>query len=330
MLLKSKGYYHTVTIIKKPFMLQIKKKNMSNVKKKTTHKKTSKKITAHTKNIKGKKTTKKSRKKISTQSKKSTKKMEKKLEGNLAITKKEKIDTHKKSHDHISKKAESKTKVSKADKLNIENKDDLVARHLLRLYQFIKENDPINEQELLEEMDKGTPNEELRLKITQLELEIESIYEENHALRQNALQTQIEAEDQIESTEFENRELKEKVKEINNFVKTELEKRAKRFEIIIADLRARLRDALEKNEKITEVNERIEYMQKQVTTFFDKNEALTKQYDELDQKYVNLTENFEESQDNNQKLEAKNKELHKKVELQKLVIDGYKRKEMKH
>jgi len=256
--------------------------------------------------------------------------MENKLETKLETTKKAKIDTDIDSQVHISKKAKRKTKVSNADKLNTENKDELVARHLLTLYQFIKENDPINEQELLEEMDKGTPNEELRLKITQLELEIESIYEENHALRQNALQTQIEAEDQIESTEFENRELKEKVKEINTFVKAELEKRAKRFEIIIEDLRARLREALEKNEKITEVNERIEYMQKQVTSFFDKNEALTKQYNELDLKYVNLNEKCEESQENNQKLEAKNKELNKKVELQKLVIDGYKRKEMKH
>ena len=251
------------------------------------------------------------------------------MENNLETTKKLKNEKVLDSQVHSSKKAEKKTKINDAGELNTENKDDIVARHLLRLYQFIKQNEPINEQKLLEEMDKGTPNEELRLKITQLDLEIESIYEENHALRQNALQTQIEAEDQIESIEFENRELKEKVSEINDFVKAELEKRSKRFEIIIEDLRARLRDALEKNEKITEVNERIEYMQQQVTSFFDKNEKLAKQNNKLDLKLVNLNEKFEESQLNNQKLETKNKELHKKVELQKLVIDGYKRKEVK-
>ncbi|MHA1562867.1 MAG: hypothetical protein ACTSPA_12170, partial [Promethearchaeota archaeon] len=292
---------------------------MPNVKKKTIQnlkKKISKKTSSETKNIKGKKTSKKTTKKKSTKSKKSTKKMEKFIETNLETPKKLKNEIDLDSQVHISKKAKRKTKEADAHELNTENKDNLVARHLLRLYQFIKQNDPINEQKLLEEMDKGTPNEELRLKITQLDLEIESIYEENHALRQNALQTQIEAEDQIESTEFENRELKEKVQEINVFVKE------KRFEIIIEDLRARLREALEKNEKITEVNERIEYMQKQVTTFFDKNENLTKQHNKLDQKYVNLTEKYEESQSKNQKLETKNKELHKKVELQKLVIDG--------
>ena len=306
---------------------------MSNVKKKTTHrvkKKISKKTSSNAKNIKVKKTSKKTTKKKSTKSKKSTKKMENKVETNLEMKKKIESEPRLDSQVQISKKDERNTKVTDAHKLNTENRDDMVARHLLRLYQFMKQNDPINEQKLLEEMDKGTPNEELRLKITQLELEIESIYEENHALRQNALQTQIEAEDQIESTEFENHELKEKVKEINNFVKAELEKRGKRFEIIIEDLRARLREALEKNEKITEVNERIEYMQQQVTLFFDKNETLTKQYNELEQKNVNLNEKFEESQENNEKLEIKNKELHKKVELQKLVIDGYKRKELKH
>jgi hypothetical protein len=255
--------------------------------------------------------------------------MEKFIEINLETPKKLKNETVLDTQVKTSKKAERKTKITDDHMLNRENKEKLVARHLLRLYQFIKKNDPINEQKLLDEMDIGTPNEELRLKITQLELEIESIYEENHALRQNALQTQIEAEEQIESIEFENRELKDKVQEINNFVKAELEKRAKRFEVIIEDLRARLREALEKNEKITEVNERIEYMQQQVTTFFDKNEELTKQYNKLDQKFVNLSEKYEESQDKNQKLKIKNKELQKKVELQKLVIDGYKRKEAK-
>jgi len=305
---------------------------MSNVKKKTIQnvkKKISKKTSSDTKNIKGKKTSKKTTKKKSTKSKKPAKKMEKFIETNLETPKKLKNDIDLDSQVHISKKAQRKTKVTDAHELNTENKDNLVARHLLRLYQFIKKNDPINEQKLLDEMDIGTPNEELRLKITQLELEIESIYEENHALRQNALQTQIEAEDQIESIEFENRELKEKVREINDFVKAELEKRAKRFEIIIEDLRARLREALEKNEKITEVSERIEYMQQQVTSLFDRNEELTKQNNKLDQKVVNLTEKFEESQSKNQKLKIKNKELQKKGDLQKLVIDGYKRKEAK-
>ncbi len=276
-------------------MLQIKKKVMPNVKKKTIQ---------NVKNIKGKITSKKTTKKISIKSKKSTKKMENKVE-----IKQEKTDTH---------------------TINNDYKDELVARHLLRLYQFMKKNDPINEQKLLEEMDKGTPNEELRLKITQLDLEIENIYEENHALRQQALQTQIEAEEQVESVEFENRDLKEKVKEINSFVKTELDKRAKRFEIITEDLRARLRDAIEKNEKITEVSEKIEYMQQQVTTLFDQNEILSKQNTELDLKLLNVKEKFDESQDKNQKLRIKNKELKKKVDLQKLVINGYKRKEAKN
>lgn len=226
-------------------------------------------------------------------------------------------------------KVEIKMEKTDTHAINPENKDELVARHLLRLYQFIKKNDPINEQKLLEEMDRGSPNEELRLVITQLELELENIYEENHALRQQALQTQIEAEDQVESVEFENRDLKEKVKEINNFVKSELEKRAKRFEIITEDLRARLRDAIEKNEKVTEVSERIEYMQQQVTSLFDQNETLTKKNNKLDLKLVNVNEKLEDSQENNQKLKNKNKELHKKVELQKLVINGYKRKEAK-
>jgi len=313
-------------------MSQKKKKIMSNVKKKSTQnikKKISKKTSSDTKNIKGKKTTKKTTKKISSKSKKATKKMEKFIESNLETTEELKNKKLLDTQVHISKKDKRKTKEADAHNFSTENKELIVARHLLRLYQFIKKNDPINEQKLLDEMDIGTPNEELRLKITQLELEIESIYEENHALRQNALQTQIEAEDQIESIEFENRELKDKVREINDFVKAELEKRAKRFEIIIEDLRARLREALEKNEKITEVSERIEYMQQQVTTLFDQNEELTKKNNKLDQKFVNLNEKFEESQDKNQKLKIKNKELQKKGDLQKLVIDGYKRKETK-
>ena len=305
-------------------MPNLKKKTIQNVKKKI-----SKKTSSNTKNIKGKITSKKTTKKISIKSKKSKKKMEPKVEIKMEKTQKQKDVTVLDSKVQNSKKTEIKTKKTDIHALNTDNKDELVARHLLRLYQFIKKNDPINEQKLLEEMDRGTPNEELRLVITQLELEIENIYEENHALRQQALQTQIEAEDQVESVEFENRELKEKVKEINSFVKAELEKRAKRFEIITEDLRTRLRDAIEKNEKITEVSEKIEYMQQQVTSLFDQNETLTKQNNKLDLKLVNMNEKLEESQEKNQKLKNKNKELNKKVELQKLVINGYKRKESK-
>ncbi|MHA1719225.1 MAG: hypothetical protein ACTSWX_12780 [Promethearchaeota archaeon] len=309
-------------------MSKVKKTTSQNVKKKTY-----KKTTSYRKNIKGKKTSTKIVKKKSTSSKKSGKKME-----NLAENKQKKPDIAKTQN---IKKSSSQTQIQKSskhekivDKKSIhspefKDKESLVARHLLRLYQFIKQNDPINEQKLLEEMDLGTPNEELRQKVTQLEFELEGTSEENQALRQNALQIQIEAEEQIESIEFENKELKEKVNEINDYVKAELEKRSKRFEVIIEDLRSRLRDALEKNEKITEVNERIEYMQKQVSLLFDQNEKLNKTNNDLEIEIANLNENYEAAKETIKTLEHKNKELHKKVDLQKMVIDGYKRKEAK-
>ncbi len=210
-----------------------------------------------------------------------------------------------------------------------EQKSQVVSRNLLRLYQYLQMDKPIEEMKLIEEMELNTPNEALRQKILQLELESQSIYEENHALRQSALQTQIEAEDNVEAIEMENEELREKIKEFNSRIKQELNKVAEKYEGVIKKIKADLNSAQNKNKEISQVSDGIDVLQTKITTLFDQNETLQAENASLHISIEEFNEDIEERDGKLLKQQKKNQELTKKVELQKMVIDGYKRKEQK-
>ena len=212
---------------------------------------------------------------------------------------------------------------------NIEPKSTVVARNLLRLYQYLQMDKPIEETKLIEEMEMNTPNEILRQKLMQIELESQSIYEENHALRQSALQTQIEAEEKVESTEMENDVLKGKIKQFNSRIKIELEKVAEKYEMIIKKLKLELNSAQSKNEEISVVSDGIEGLQAKFTILFQQNETLQSENTSLKANIEDLNEKIEDLEEMRNKHQKKEQELEKKVELQKMVIDGYKRKEQK-
>jgi hypothetical protein len=207
------------------------------------------------------------------------------------------------------------------------NKTQIVARNLLRLYQYLQMDKPLEQKDLIHELEFDTPNEEYRKKIDQLDLENQSLLMENQMLRESALQTQVEYSDQIEMLENDNNEMKGKLGEIDKIVKTELEKRIKKYEEIITDLRNKLREAVEKNQKFTEVNDVIVNLQENITSLFDQNEQLLKHNETLQKQIEDAEQGLSQLQEKIFQLESKNKELAKKNELQKMVIDGYKRKE---
>ena len=82
-------------------------------------------------------------------------------------------------------------------------KIEVVARNLLRLYQYIQKDKPITQEDILKDLEIDTPNEALQNEITQLKLEIEGTREENLAFRQNSLQNQVEIEENIDTYEFQ-------------------------------------------------------------------------------------------------------------------------------
>jgi chromosome segregation ATPase len=225
------------------------------------------------------------------------------------------------------RKAGAVTKERSYINLGVDEKAEIAARNLLRLYQFLQMDKPISELKLIQELEMDTPNEELRNEIMQLKLEIESLHEENHALQQTALRTQVEAEEQIEAIQFQNQALKTKIKDMNEVIQEEIDKRAVEYEAIIGDLRNKLKQSIAQHEKYTEVTEGIKQLQAQVTELFDQNEALNGKNNDLKKKITQLEESAEEREQFIQGLEKKNKELEKKTELQNMVIDGYKRKE---
>lgn len=210
---------------------------------------------------------------------------------------------------------------------NFEKKAEITARNLLRLYQFLQMDKPLNESTVIHEIELDTPNEQLREEIMRLKLEIESLHEENRALQQTALRTQVEAEEQIEAVQVQNQNLKNKIKEIEQLIKEELKKRADEYEQIIDGLQNKLKQAILQTEKYTEIDEGIRHLQDQVTSLFDQNEALRKENNELKAELENRGQKIEDLQEMIKGLEKKNKELEKKTELQNLVIEGYKRKE---
>ncbi len=222
------------------------------------------------------------------------------------------------------KKTSSKKKYSD---LSGDKKAEIAARNLLRLYQFLQMNKPISELTLLQELELDTPSEELRQEILQVRLDIESVHEENHALQQVALRTQVEAEEQVEAVTNVNQDLKNKIKEMNDVIQQELEKRGNEFELVIGELRKKLKQSISQNEKYTEVTEGIKQLQNQVTSLFDQNEVLLNDKKSLNKTIDQLTKEAEERDEFIKTLEKKSAELLKKTELQTMVIDGYKRKE---
>ncbi len=218
-----------------------------------------------------------------------------------------------------------------------ENKTDFVARNLLRLYKFIRENKKFNERELMAEIDVGTPNEELRNEISALKLEIDALEEENQALRQSALQSQIQHEEQIEMRELEYNEVKNelttlqkkyknKIEEMENEVKTELKKREKKYREIINDLRKKLNNALGRSERFSEFADGFEQLQNRMLKVVKDNEYLESTLKKIQREYESLHKGNQQLQKEYDRLETKHSELKKKVDLQKNVIDGYKRK----
>ena len=231
------------------------------------------------------------------------------------------------------KTASQKTKPQKSqsglDSLENPSKTKIqtLARMLLRMYQYIEEGSPIEEPKLVALMDMNTPSEQLRNKMTQMELELQSVFEENHALSQNALQTQIEAEDQISAIELENLDLRLRIDQFELQLKEELEKVSDKYEDVVKSVKKELLTAVQKNEQITEVNERIKMLNEKITSLFDQNEDLTATTKSLTSSLDDRTQERDQLLKQVKKLEKKKKEFEKKVELQKMVIDGYKRKE---
>ena len=107
-----------------------------------------------------------------------------------------------------------KKPISHLDSSKNTDKIQILSRNLLRLYQYISNNKPIRQIDLLRELDMNTPNESLRNEIEELKIELEALFEENHALRQNALQNQIEVEEQLMARKIEIAELNEHLDQI--------------------------------------------------------------------------------------------------------------------
>ncbi len=76
---------------------------------------------------------------------------------------------------------------------------------MLRIYQFLNNNRPIEEDVLIRELEIGTPNEELRNRIKSLENELQNSQDEIQALRESSLQMQLDSSDQLEQRDLENK-----------------------------------------------------------------------------------------------------------------------------
>ena len=210
-------------------------------------------------------------------------------------------------------------------KKTLEKKKEIVSRNLLRLYHFLNEDRPFKEESLIQELEMGTPNAELRLNVENLNIELENLLQENQALRESALQTQLEYSEQIEQVEIENRTLKQKINDIDKRIAIELQTRAEKYQEIINQLRAQLKETMSKNEKITEVSGALTSMQERIAILFEQNEQFAKENEVLTTKTAELEQENKTMKEEIQKLEKKNEELRQKEKLQQMVIDGYKR-----
>jgi len=170
-----------------------------------------------------------------------------------------------------------------------------------------------------------TPNAELRQNVEKLQNELQNVVEENQALRESSLQTQLEYSDKIEQVEIENRTLKQKIQEIDKRIAIELQTRAEKYQEIINQLRVQLKETMSKNEKITEVSGALTSMQERIAILFDQNEQFAKDNEILNARTVELESENKTMKEDIQKLEKKNEELRQKEKLQQMVIDGYKR-----
>ncbi|MCF2140209.1 MAG: hypothetical protein K9W44_09175 [Candidatus Lokiarchaeota archaeon] len=211
--------------------------------------------------------------------------------------------------------------------LDFEKKAEITARNLLRLYQFLLMNKPLNETTLIHEIELDTPNEALREEIMQLKLEIESMKEENQALQQNALRTQVEAEEQIEAVIVQNNNLKNQIEEMEKQFKQKFEKQSIEYEKIIEQLRSKLEQVIAQNEKYSEIDKGIQQLQQEITNLFAQKEELLKENKNLNNTLKNKENQVIQLEELQKSMEKKIKELEKKIELQNMVIEGYKRKE---
>ncbi|MHA2001378.1 MAG: hypothetical protein ACTSVU_04720 [Promethearchaeota archaeon] len=229
----------------------------------------------------------------------------------------------------VVKKTKNKKSISKeiSTKSSSEEKNAIVARNLLRIYNFMNNGAQFKEEKLIEELELNTPNQKLRERINQVELELKSIFEENSALHQNALQSQIEFEDKYNAQIIENQELQIKLTKVNETVKDELAKVAKKYETVISELKTELKKAKKQNEHFLEVNEAIEMLQKKLNILGDENDDMAKGKRELQNQLDLFSKEIESLKNQVMQETKKNKELQKKTDLQKIVIDGYKRKE---
>ena len=207
---------------------------------------------------------------------------------------------------------------------------DLVGRTLMRLYSYLKKTEKIDEKVIIKELEFNTINQQLREKMEHAKIELQGIYEENQALREMALRSQVEFSDEKEQLEMENNALKEKLRLIDEKVKEELEKRTVKYQDIIRDLRNKLGEALKKNESIKEVSESILQMQERIKSLFDQNDTLEQQniklknqLQELENAHALLKEEYEKAM-------SRLSELKKKDELQVMVIAGLKRQLGEH
>ncbi len=207
------------------------------------------------------------------------------------------------------------------------SKTNVISRALLRLYHYLHDNQPFDETALLAELEFNTDTAILREEIHQKELELEAIYEENHALRQNVLNVQIEMEEKLNSVQFENSELKEKLNKIDTLIHTELDTQASKYESIIEDLKTQLRKAHEQGQKYSEVNEAVKSLQAQILQLYDQNDKLTKTNQAYERDIAEHIKQNTHLATALKKNEKELKELQKKIDLQTMVIDSYKRKE---
>lgn len=206
-----------------------------------------------------------------------------------------------------------------------EKKKDVISRNLLRLYHYLHEDRPFKEETLIQELEMGTPNAELRQNAVNLSIELENVLQENQALRESSLQTQLEYSEQIEQVEIENRTLKQKIQDIDKRIAIEMQTRAEKYQEIINQLRAQLKETMSKNEKITEVSGALVSMQERIAILFEQNEQFAKENEDLITKTTALEQDNKTMKEDLQKLEKKNDELRQKEKLQQMVIDGYKR-----
>lgn len=204
---------------------------------------------------------------------------------------------------------------------------DIVARTLLRLYRFLKQKEPFDEQHIIHDLEFNTPNQAIREKLEAAQIELQTIYEENQAVRETSLRTQVETGEQVDRIEEENRIMREKLEKIDEKIKEELEKRTTKYQDIIRDLRNKLGEALKRNDVVTEVTESFTQLQERIKVLFDQNAILEQENLKMKTQLSELEEEHKKLKDDYQKAQERAAELKKKYDLQAIVIAGLKRGE---